>query len=130
MTPQNGIDGKDKGQGRETGAVGGDRALDADMVGLRIRAFRECRGWTQADLSKYLGIKREQVSKWERGNHYPKRQEVARLYFDDGIDFNYIYGGVLRTLPFELRKELLDFLVAEFSDHPHILHKTEMHLFG
>lgn len=128
MTPNNGLDGQRNHRPDGQTAPGEDRSLDADMVGMRIRAFRECRGWTQAGLATYLNIKREQVSKWERGNHYPKRQEIARLYFEDGLDFNYVYGGVLRTLPYEIRTELLDHIRKAFSDHPHILHSSERHL--
>ena len=106
----------------------GDPALEPDMVGMRIRVFREARDWTQSDLAKYLRVKREQVSKWERGNHYPKRQEISRLFFEDGLDFNYTYGGVLRTLPFELRESLLSKIKSDFSDLPHILHSSEKHL--
>lgn len=104
------------------------QTFEPKMVGMRIRVFRETRGWTQKDLAEYLDISREQVSKWERGNHSPKRQEVARLYFDDGLDFNYIYGGILRTLSFNLRESLVKKILSDYMDKPQILHDTEINL--
>lgn len=99
---------------------------DKLAVGRRIRAFRKMRKWTQQQMGDYLGVDRELVSKWERGNTYAQQDEVALLMDRDGLDFNFVYGGRLSTLSHDLREQLLPFLEEEARDHVHVLYNLEM----
>jgi transcriptional regulator with XRE-family HTH domain len=49
------------------------------LVGRRIVRLREKRRWTQADLAQRLGLKRERVSHWERGEHSPTLAALVAL---------------------------------------------------
>jgi transcriptional regulator with XRE-family HTH domain len=47
--------------------------------GPALRAARERRGLTQADVAAQLGVKRETISHWESGKHLPRPKQSARL---------------------------------------------------
>ena len=49
------------------------------MVADRIKMLREQRGFTQASLSKELGITRASVNAWEMGISVPSTQYVVEL---------------------------------------------------
>jgi transcriptional regulator with XRE-family HTH domain len=48
-------------------------------MGRRIVRERKRRGWSQVDLARRLGIKRERTGNWERGENAPRLEELARL---------------------------------------------------
>lgn len=41
------------------------------MIAEKIKALREARGWSQAELSRRLGITRNGVNSWEQGLSMP-----------------------------------------------------------
>lgn len=47
-------------------------------LGDRIRAAREAKGWTQAELAQKVGVARETVGNWETGVSSP-RNKTGRL---------------------------------------------------
>jgi len=48
-------------------------------VGRRIVRERKRRGWSQRDLARRLGVKRERMGNWERGENAPRLEELALL---------------------------------------------------
>jgi transcriptional regulator with XRE-family HTH domain len=48
-------------------------------MGCRIVRERKRRGWSQGDLARRLGIKRERAGNWERGENAPRLEELALL---------------------------------------------------
>jgi transcriptional regulator with XRE-family HTH domain len=50
-----------------------------EETGRRIVQARKRRGWSQAELARQLGIKRERVGNWERGENAPRLEELALL---------------------------------------------------
>ncbi len=48
-------------------------------VGRRIVRERQRRGWRQGDLARRMGIKRERMGNWERGENAPRLEELALL---------------------------------------------------
>ena len=49
------------------------------MVADRIKVLREQKGYTQAQLSKMLGITRSSVNAWELGISVPSTQYIVEL---------------------------------------------------
>ena len=60
--------------------------------GPALRAARERRGLTQADVAARLGVKRETISHWEGGKHLPRPRQSAHL--DEVLESD----GALRAL--------------------------------
>jgi transcriptional regulator with XRE-family HTH domain len=62
-------------------AVGTDhrRSEEPAPVGERIRAAREAKGWSQAELAAGLGVTVTTISRWERGTAVPQRSVLRTL---------------------------------------------------
>jgi transcriptional regulator with XRE-family HTH domain len=48
-------------------------------IGVRIKAAREAKGWSQAELGKRVGAVQTTVSSWERERTEPTREDVQRI---------------------------------------------------
>jgi transcriptional regulator with XRE-family HTH domain len=59
--------------------------IDAGMVGRHIRALRQARGWTQAELAERLGTVARRVGLWETQAAGPSAAMVTRLCAVFGI---------------------------------------------
>ena len=62
------------------------------MTADRIRALREARGWTQAELARRLNITRNGVNSWEQGLSMPSPTclvDLAKLF---SISTDYLLG--------------------------------------
>lgn len=73
--------------------------MTASALGHAIRAARESRGWTQADLARELGPDAlgrmatvQTVSRWERGCQIPERRLRDILRALDSVDLLLIYA--------------------------------------
>ena len=62
------------------------------MVADRIKAIREQRGLTQADLAKQLGITRSSVNAWEQGISVPSTQYIVELAGLFRVSADYLLG--------------------------------------
>ena len=62
------------------------------MVADRIKAIREQRGLTQADLAKRLGITRSSVNAWEQGISVPSTQYIVELAGLFKVSTDYLLG--------------------------------------
>ena len=49
------------------------------ILGKRVRALREKRGWGQAELAAYCGLNRVTVTNLENGRHEPKLKTIQSL---------------------------------------------------
>lgn len=49
------------------------------MIAERIKALREVKGITQAELAKKLGVTRSSVNAWELGISVPSTQYIVEL---------------------------------------------------
>lgn len=52
---------------------------NTDMIAANVKALREEKGWTQAELGEKLYVSDKLVSKWERGESIPDTDTVVRL---------------------------------------------------
>lgn len=62
------------------------------MIAEKIKALREARGWSQAELSRRLGITRNGVNSWEQGLSMPSPAclvDLARLFC---VSTDYLLG--------------------------------------
>ena len=62
------------------------------MTAERIKALREARGWTQAELARRLNITRNGVNSWEQGLSMPSPAclvDLARLF---SVSTDYLLG--------------------------------------
>lgn len=62
------------------------------MTADRIRALREARGWTQAELARRLSIMRNGVNSWEQGLSMPSPAclvDLAKLF---SVSTDYLLG--------------------------------------
>lgn len=62
------------------------------MTADRIRALRETRGWTQAELARRLNITRNGVNSWEQGLSMPSPAclvDLAKLF---SVSTDYLLG--------------------------------------
>lgn len=48
-------------------------------MGKRIVQLRKRRKWSQGELAERLGVTRERVGNWERGEHAPPLEGLAAL---------------------------------------------------
>lgn len=62
------------------------------MVADRIKAIREQKGLTQADLAKQLGITRSSVNAWEQGISVPSTQYIVELASLFKVSSDYLLG--------------------------------------
>ncbi len=51
----------------------------APMIGLAIKAARQARGLTLAELGNALGVSRQYVYAWEAGRRNPGPKHLAKL---------------------------------------------------
>lgn len=58
---------------------------------------------TQEEFSKMIAVARTTVTKWEKGNCYPKREQLIRLEKITGID----RGEILRAIDNSKKQEQL-----------------------
>lgn len=62
------------------------------MTSERIKALREARGWTQAELARRLNITRNGVNSWEQGVSMPSPAclvDLAKLF---SVSTDYLLG--------------------------------------
>ena len=77
------------------------------MAGLRLRAARIALGiLRQEALAKLLGVTPTAYSNYENGTRLPDVYAMVRLLEVTGIGPDWIYGGLLRGVPFELANKL------------------------
>ena len=62
------------------------------MTAEKIKALREAKGWTQADLARKLGITRNGVNSWEQGLSMPSPACLVDLARVLSVSTDYLLG--------------------------------------
>ena len=62
------------------------------MTSERIKALREARGWTQAELARRLNITRNGVNSWEQGLSMPSPACLVDLAKLVSVSTDYLLG--------------------------------------
>lgn len=97
------------------------------MVADRIKAIREQRGLTQADLAKQLGITRSSVNAWEQGISVPSTQYIVELAGLFKVSADYLLGiDTTATVNVSGLSDEDIQLVQQLIDHLRQLHKLHV----
>lgn len=62
------------------------------MTAERIKALREARGWTQAELARRMNITRNGVNSWEQGLSMPSPACLVNLAKLFSVSTDYLLG--------------------------------------
>ena len=62
------------------------------MIAERIKALREARGWTQAELARRMNITRNGVNSWEQGLSMPSPACLVDLSKVFSVSTDYLLG--------------------------------------
>lgn len=62
------------------------------MIAEKIKALREARGWTQAELARHMGITRNGVNSWEQGLSIPSPASIVELAKTFSVSTDYLLG--------------------------------------
>ena len=62
------------------------------MTAERIKALREARGWTQAELARRMSITRNGVNSWEQGLSMPSPACLVDLSKVFSVSSDYLLG--------------------------------------
>ena len=62
------------------------------MTAERIKALREARGWTQAELARRMNITRNGVNSWEQGLSMPSPSCLVDLAKVFSVSTDYLLG--------------------------------------
>lgn len=62
------------------------------MIADKIKALREARGWTQAELARRMGITRNGVNSWEQGLSTPSPACIVDLAKTFSVSTDYLLG--------------------------------------
>ncbi len=71
---------------------GGRRVYDVSTVGKRIRTAREVVGLSQAQFAQRLGVRQEQLSRWERGARDIPADVFSRVCLSLGVQEAWALG--------------------------------------
>ena len=66
--------------------------LNADAVGVKIKAERDKAGWTQTELAKRAGITPSALSQIESGERFPSTMVLAKLARALSVSMDYLLG--------------------------------------
>lgn len=86
--------------------------------GQRLKELREARGLTQTDLGRGLGkdgadASKQSIRDWEKGDHYPKVDQLALLCQKLGCSADFLVFGAERAASPQAAE-----LAAEFDKIP------------
>ena len=62
------------------------------MTAERIRALREARGWTQAELARRMNMTRNGINSWEQGLSMPSPPSLVDLAKLFSVSTDYLLG--------------------------------------
>lgn len=62
------------------------------MIAEKIKALREERGWTQAELANRMGVTRNGVNSWEQGLSVPSPASIVELAKTFSVSTDYLLG--------------------------------------
>jgi transcriptional regulator with XRE-family HTH domain len=87
-----------------------------EAFGNRIVRLREARGWTRPELAGHLGVTRQRLGHWERGEATPPLDALIALRLELGVSIDELVTGEAQNGFCRKEKELaLSHLTALMS---------------
>jgi transcriptional regulator with XRE-family HTH domain len=77
-------------------------------LGVRLRALREERAWSQRELGRRLGILQSKLSKYESGTHQPSLRTLVHMASLFSVSTDYLLTGSSVVAPPLKDERLLD----------------------
>jgi transcriptional regulator with XRE-family HTH domain len=65
----------------------------AREIGRRIARFRKAKGWSRVELARALGVRRDRLSRWERGQALPPLEMLRPLGIKLGVSIDELING-------------------------------------
>ena len=65
----------------------------------RLMQLMRERAWSQADLSRATGFKKDRISTYVRGRNFPTKKAIGKLAAALGVDPTYLYPGYVAPEP-------------------------------
>lgn len=84
-------------------------------AGARLRRLLELLDLSQVEAAEIMGVTKQQVNNWLRGDAYPTHYALYRLSRLRGIDFNYVLGGDWSALPTRIGQQLEEEVIARLD---------------
>jgi transcriptional regulator with XRE-family HTH domain len=91
--------------------------IQQHKVAKRITALRQARGMTKAAFARSCGITPQEIGNYETGGRLPSIPAAHKICLAHGVSFDYIYRGILKDLPDDLR-EIIPALLARPKEPP------------
>jgi transcriptional regulator with XRE-family HTH domain len=57
----------------------------------KIREIRKMKGLSQQEFAKVIGVTKQLISLWEKGENLPSMKSIIKLINTYDIDFNYFF---------------------------------------
>ena len=87
------------------------------QVGARLRRLLELMDMQQIEAASIMGVSKQTLNNWLRGDSYPAPYPLYRLCRARGVDFNFIMLADWSALPGRLARALDAELSASAEDH-------------
>ncbi len=82
----------------------GDVSIEA--CAHRLSIVLEALGISQSDLASAVGFQNSSITNMVKARQFPSRDVMTYLYFQYGVDFNYMFVGDVANLRFSLIQKL------------------------
>lgn len=82
----------------------------------RLYIALEALGISQSDLASAIGFQNSSITNMVKARQFPSRDVMLHLYFNYGVDFNFIYVGDIANLRFSIVERFREIVQKENSE--------------
>jgi transcriptional regulator with XRE-family HTH domain len=93
-------------------------------MGERIARLRHRRGWDRAVMARKLGVSRDRISKWERGENAPPLEILVALRRLLGVTLDELVTGKAAPPAMELSEEERERAARCLAELRHLLERS------
>lgn len=78
--------------------------MSQEAVGRRITALRQAMGLIRAEFARLCGLSPQGLNNYTNGGQLISTAKAQRMCQATGVNYDFIYRGILKDLPGELRE--------------------------